>query len=201
MTGEMTDRLRPERYRSYLIVVARMSLRRLGPVAHKVGSSDVVQEVLLQAHIARDQFRGTTEAELEGWLRKILKNKLTDAVRHFARQKRDAVLEESIRATVSDSVHRIEKLAGNLTPPSRYVEQNERAFRLAEALETLPEDQRTAIELHHLEEYSVSETAEKMNRTRASVAGLLRRGFGELREQLGGLVVNAVPGGPTHGLG
>ena len=187
MTGEMTDRLRPERYRSYLIVVARMSLRRLGPVAHKVGSSDVVQEALLQAHLARDQFRGTTEAELEGWLRKILKNKLTDAVRHFARQKRDAVLEESIRATVSDSVDRIEKLAGNLTPPSRYVEQNERAFRLAEALETLPEDQRTAIELHHLEEYSVSETAEKMNRTRASVAGLLRRGFGELREQLGDL--------------
>ena len=46
MTGEMTDRLRPERYRSYLIVVARMSLRRLGPLAHKVGGYQIRQMVV-----------------------------------------------------------------------------------------------------------------------------------------------------------
>ena len=71
-----------------------------------------------------------------------------------------------------------------MTSPSQYVVRHERELRLAEALETLPEDQRTAVELHHLEGYSVNEVAEKMNRTRASVAGLLRRGLGELRECL-----------------
>ena len=182
-----SNELRPENYRSFLIYLARRSLPELGPAAHKVSGSDIVQDVLLQAHQALPHFRGSTREELLAWLRKILENQLYDIARHFGRKKRDAGLEESIRATVSDSVDRIEKLAGNLTSPSRHVERNERAFRIAEALESLPEDQRVAVELHHREGYSVSETAEKMNRTRASVAGLLRRGFGELREQLGDL--------------
>ena len=184
---ETSNELKPERYRSFLIYLARRSLPELGPAAHKVSGSDIVQDVLLRAYEALPQFRGSTREELMAWLRKILENQLYDVARHFGRQKRDAGLEESIRATVSDSVHRIEKLAGKLTSPSRDFERKERALRLAEALETLPEDQKTAVELHHLEEYSVTETAEKMNRTRASVAGLLRRGFGELGEQLGDL--------------
>ena len=178
MTGEMTDRLRPERYRSYLLLVAQMSLWRLGPVAHKVGRSDVVQEVLLQAHIARDQFRGTSEAELEGWLRKILKNKLTDAVRHFARQKRDAARERSIHDAVDESAGRFENVAADQTSPSQYAGRRERALRVAEAMEALPEDQRNAVELHHLHGYSVSEIASQMGRGKPSVAGLLRRGLG-----------------------
>ena len=184
---ETSNELKPENYRGFLIYLARRSLPELGPAAHKVSSSDIVQDVLLQAHQALPQFRGSTREEMLAWLRKILESQLYDVARHFGRQKRDAGLEESIRSAVSDSVDRIEKLAGNLTPPSRYVERNERALRIADALESLPEDQRVAVELHHLEGYSVSEAAGKMNRTRASVAGLLRRGFGELREQLGDL--------------
>ena len=55
---------------------------------------------------------------------------------------------------------------------------------LAKALETLPEDQRTAVELRHLGDWSQEQLAEFMNRTKASVAGLLRRGLKALREEL-----------------
>ena len=48
----------------------------------------------------------------------------------------------------------------------------------------LPEDQRNAVELRHLYGYSVSDITSRMGRTRPSVAGLLRRGFGCLREHL-----------------
>ncbi len=41
-----------------------------------------------------------------------------------------------------------------------------------------------AVELHHLAGLSVSEIAERMNRSKASVAGLLRRGLSGLRESL-----------------
>ena len=36
-----------------------------------VDESDIVQETLLQAHRARNGFRGTSERELLAWLRKI----------------------------------------------------------------------------------------------------------------------------------
>ena len=57
-------------------------------------------------------------------------------------------------------------------------------LQLANALEHLPEDQQTAVELHHLAGYTMAETAEQMGRTKASVAGLLRRGLSSLREHL-----------------
>ncbi|MDA2923170.1 sigma-70 family RNA polymerase sigma factor [Acidobacteria bacterium AH-259-L09] len=185
MRFEASQELRPERYRSYLIVLARTLLRAGGPAEHKIDASDLVQEVLLQAHVARSQFQGETEAELVAWLRAILANKLADSVRHFARKKRDAALEQSYRETLDTSATRLERLVpAQQTSPSQKVLRRERALVLAEALADLPDDQRTAVELHHLSGYSVAEIAEQMNRTKASVAGLLRRGLKDLRERL-----------------
>ena len=183
MRGEMTDRLRPERYRSFLMMLARVSLRDLGPMARKVDASDVVQEALLQAHVALPKFRGTTSVELRAWLRTILTNKLTDAVRYWLRGKRDVGLEHTIRESVSKSDGRVAVLIHKTDPGGRILIE-EKLTRLAEALEILPEDQRDAVELHHLHGYSVSEIASQMGRTKPSVAGLLRRGLSGLREQL-----------------
>ncbi len=185
MTIVPTNHLRPERYRSYLIVSARNSLRASGPVQHKIDASDVVQEVLLQAHVALPQFRGTTEEELTAWLRAILANKLADAARHFGRKKRDAALEQSYRETLDESSSRLCILVpADQTSPSQKFRQQERVLVLVKSLAELPEDQRTAVELRHLDECSVAEIAEHMNRTEASVAGLLRRGFKFLREYM-----------------
>ena len=139
---ETSNELKPERYRSFLIYLARRSLPELGPAAHKVSGSDIVQDVLLRAYEALPQFRGSTREELMAWLRKILENQLYDVARHFGRQKRDAGLEESIRATVSDSVHRIEKLAGKLTSPSRDFERKERRFAWPRLWKLFPKTRR-----------------------------------------------------------
>ena len=79
------------RFRSYLRLLARLHLdpRLRG----KVDPSDLVQQTLLQAYRARDSFRGHTQAELAGWLRRILARNLAHAVRDLTRGKRDVARE------------------------------------------------------------------------------------------------------------
>jgi RNA polymerase sigma-70 factor (ECF subfamily) len=55
---------------------------------------------------------------------------------------------------------------------------------LSQALAALPDDQRQAIELHHLKGCSLAEVCQAMQRTNRSVAGLLLRGMRRLRQLL-----------------
>ena len=89
------------------------------------------------------------------------------------------------RETLNTCSKRLDRLLSpDQTSPSQEVLRQERALLLAEALAELSEDQRTAVELHHLDGYSVFEISKRMDRTKAGVAGLLRRGLKDLRERL-----------------
>lgn len=72
-----------ERYRSYLMLLAEARLDRR--LQGKLDPSDVVQQVLLHAHQAWTQFRGTSEAELVAWLRRILARTLLNCIRDYRR--------------------------------------------------------------------------------------------------------------------
>ena len=180
--------LRPELYRHYLSVLARCMVRDAGRLRSKVEPSDIVQETLLQAHKAGSNFRGQTPAELTAWLRQILANKFLDAARHHGRQKRDVAQERSVCNSLDASSQRLlDLIPSDESSPSEKVLRLERAARLAESLSALPGDQQLAVELHHLLGYTLAEVALETGRSRASVAGLLRRGLKSLRLQLGGL--------------
>jgi len=179
---------RPEDYRSYLAVLARIHLAKAGFLRGKLGASDLVQDTLLKAHVARKQFRGASAGEFAAWLRRILTNVLVDVERRHGRQKRNVALEASCRETVESSASRMLTVpAGDQTSPSGHAARRERALMIAAALERLPEDQRTAVELRYLGDCPLDEIAAVMNRTKPSVAGLLRRGLEELRETLNAL--------------
>lgn len=183
--AESPTTFRVEDYRSYLAVLARVHLAKAGIVRRRLDASDLVQDVLLQAHTARSQFRGTSPGEYAAWLRRILTNALVDAQRRHGRQKRDAALEVSCHAAIEESASNMNALpARDQTTPSGYVAKRERALKLAAALNELPEDQRTAVELRYIGECSLEEIGAFMDRTTPSVAGLLRRGLQDLREGL-----------------
>jgi RNA polymerase sigma-70 factor, ECF subfamily len=169
-----------EDYRDYLHLLARLHLdpRLQG----KVDASDVVQQTLVKAHQAREQFRGQTAAEQAGWLRRILVNTLVDAARKFGREiDREQPLEQNVQTSSA----RLEAwLAAEQSSPSQAAQRQEQLLRVARALAELPGDQRQAVELHHLREQSVAQIAQALGRTEASVAGLLRRGLARLRELL-----------------
>jgi RNA polymerase sigma-70 factor (ECF subfamily) len=169
-----------ERFRSYLRLLAGMHLdpRLQG----KLDPSDVVQETLLKAHEKIDQFRGRTEAELGGWLRQILANQMLMAARKFSTGTRNVGREQSLEAALEESSVRLERwLASEDSAPGLIAERQERLLRLAEALGQLPEDQRTAVELHHLKGVPVADLARQMGRSGAAVTNLLYRGLKRLR--------------------
>jgi RNA polymerase sigma-70 factor (ECF subfamily) len=173
-----------ERFRNYLRLLARMELDRR--LRAKLDPSDLVQQTFLRAHQALGQFRGSSEAELAAWLRQILASLLERAVRDFGRAKRDLGRERSLEASLDDSSARLEAwlAAEDQLSPSQQADRNEQLLRLADALATLPPEQREAVVLHYLEGQPVADIARRLGRSTAAVGGLLKRGLKKLRTYL-----------------
>jgi RNA polymerase sigma-70 factor (ECF subfamily) len=172
-----------ERYRGYLRLLAGL---QVGPrLRVKVDPSDLVQQTLLKAYKAREQFHGGSDAEMSAWLREILARTLADAIRDMSREKRDLHRERSLEAALAESSARLAAwiVTSGMAPPE-HAERNEQLLRLAEALTELPDLQRQAVLLRYYEGRSLEDIGEQLQRTRAGVASLLRRGLDRLRQSL-----------------
>ena len=168
-----------EDYRAYLRLLARLQLDP--KVQGKLDPSDLVQETLLRAHAKRDQFQGRTDAELAAWLRRILANLLTDALRKHGLAGRNLAPERSLE----ESATRLEAfLSSSADSPLERTVRQEELLQLSEALDQLPDDQRVAVELKHLQGWTVEAIARQMKRSKTAVGGLLRRGLKKLRETM-----------------
>jgi RNA polymerase sigma-70 factor, ECF subfamily len=139
---------------------------------------DLVQQTLQEALAAQKQFRGTTEAELKAWLRRIHNRNLLDAFKKKPARSLEELLEES-----SSRIDAF--LAANQSSPSERAAKNEQLTRLADSLAKLSPLQREAVVLHHLQGLTIAETARRMGRPEASAAGLIRRGLKELKKLMG----------------
>jgi RNA polymerase sigma-70 factor (ECF subfamily) len=178
-----TNERSPEAYRPYLDNLARL---RLDPrLQSKLDPGDVVQQTLLEACQAHEQFDGRSEGEQKAWLRRILLRNLANAVRDLGRQKRDVSRERSLEAALEDSSARLDALlAAEQSSPSERAARNEDVLRLEEALALLPEPQRQAVMLRHFHDWPLADISRHLGRSQAAVAGLLHRGLVRLHELL-----------------
>ncbi len=167
-----------KRFRDHLRLLAGVQINPA--LQHTIEPSDIVQKTLQKAWQAIEQFEGQTEAQLKAWLRPILLHTIVDEVAKLAPATR-----VSLEATLEASSARLERcLAAEDSSPSARAMRQEDLDRLAAALAELPEDQRQAVELKHLQGWSVEAISNHTGRTEASVAGLLRRGLRQLRASL-----------------
>ena len=165
-----------ERFRQGLLLLAETSID--AQLRRYIGADDLVQETLAEAFQKRGQYRGRSDAEMAGWLRQILRNKLTDAIRFHTAAKRDI---SRIQTQIDESFSRLQTLIpASQTSPSEGAVRAEEMISLPRALDQLPSAQRKAIVLHYLQGQPLSEVAAALNRSKPAVAGLLFRGLKRL---------------------
>jgi RNA polymerase sigma-70 factor (ECF subfamily) len=172
-----------ERYRRYLSVLAQAQLDPRWRA--KVDLSGVIQQTLLEAHQAAQQLRAHDDGQRLAWLRRILANNLADELRKWTTEARDVGREVSLERRLNESSQRLSAwLAGDDPSPSATLQHEEQVLRMAAALDRLPEAQREALMLQHWHGWPLAQIAHHLQRTPAAVAGLLKRGLKQLREQM-----------------
>jgi RNA polymerase sigma-70 factor (ECF subfamily) len=168
-------------YRNYLRIMSRTGFERR--LQAKADPSDLVQEVCGQAHQDFSNFRGTTEAELLEWLRRIMATKRAKLIRrYFGTRRRDVRLEQQLEDNLaSSSVELVRALSDGALTPRRQAIRDECAVAVADAIARLPEAYREVIILHHVERLPMRDVAERMDRTIDSVQKLWVRATLKLR--------------------
>jgi RNA polymerase sigma-70 factor (ECF subfamily) len=169
-----------ESYRRYLTQIARDQLDpRLLP---KGDQSDLVQETFRDAQKAFGQFRGSSEEELQAWLRRILVHRICRFARRYrGTQKRSAVREVALDP--GDSSTASAYRADTPTPSAEAV-ANEQSGRLQGALARLPEEYRQAILLRYRNGMSFEEIGRALGRSAEAARKLWGRAVERLREEM-----------------
>ena len=174
-----------ELYRNYLSLLATGQLDR--KLRGRVSASDLVQETMMEAHRDFHQFRGKSEAEFIGWLRRILVNNLARAIEmHVLAEKRDVRREVSIErlnAAVERSTIQLGlAFAGREDSPSVKLEQHERAVDLANQMSRLSAEHREVLMLRNLQGLPFKEVAGRLDRSVPAAKMLWMRAIKKLRE-------------------
>ncbi len=149
-------------------------------VHHASDAEDVAQDVFIEVIQSISGFRG--DATLSTWLYRVAVTKSLDFMRKKSRKKRLGHLKQMLG--FQDEQGRPAFEPEDRSEPAQTVEQQERAAILAQAVATLPENQRVAITLNQYEGLSYAEVAEIMKTTVSAVESLLFRAKKNLRKGL-----------------
>jgi RNA polymerase sigma-70 factor (ECF subfamily) len=171
-------------YRPYLRLAAGRRLPRV--VQKRLDASDIAQQTLVDAVRGLEDFRGRTEPEFTAWMMKLLERNLLQSLRNHTLGKRDVRLEQNWTDESGSAQMIWHSLAGSGSSPESRIVHGETALQLAAALDKLPAEQRTAVELRYIAHKSLQEISHQMERTVGSVAGLIRRGVESMQTHLPG---------------
>lgn len=150
----------------------------LGIVQDAGDAADVSQEVFVQVYESVDTFKG--DSKFTTWLYRITVTKSLDHLRKKKRKKRFAYV-QSLFGVKDEEVY----ADNGFVHPGVMLEQKERSRVLMQAIDRLPENQKTAFVLHKIEGLSYQEVADVMENSLASVESLMHRAKLNLQKLLG----------------
>lgn len=149
----------------------------LGFVQNTEDAEDIAQEVFIEVHRSLSGFN--QQSSLSTWIYRITVNKSLDFLRKKNRKKRFGFFTQLFR----DDDGGVE--APNFDYPGVLLENKEKSAILFSVIDQLPENQKTAFILFHVEDLSQKEIAAIMNVTPKAVESLIQRAKANLREKLG----------------
>ncbi len=170
--GPLLDHFRP-----LLRARARESLPP--PLLARIDESDVVQQTCVLVLRQFEQLRGRSVGEFVAWLLQVHQHNLLNMVDHHRGAAKRAVDREH-----ADDGQAAAKIPSQLTSPSQKAVRGERRRQLEEAIAKLPDGQREAVRMRFLDEASLAEIAQQLDRSEDAVAGLLKRGMAQLKRML-----------------
>ncbi|TWT61422.1 RNA polymerase sigma factor [Rubinisphaera italica] len=169
-----------ERFREYLTTIAQSELRQ--ELQSKVGTSDLIQESMLEAWSEMHCFRGSSEGEFRLWIARLFRHNLIDQARKYRKtQSRNLSLEIRI-----DQHHHQNILESNELSGSRIMLLRENDEMLLRAVNQLPEKQKSVILLKHENGLSYEEIAEQMNVKATAIRKIWSRAIQTLRSEIVG---------------
>lgn len=150
----------------------------LGFVQNVEDAEDITQEVFIEVHRSLKGFN--QQSSVSTWLYRITVNKSLDFLRKKNRQKRFGFLTSIFNKESGE----LNYDKGHFDHPGILMENKEKARILFSTIDILPENQKTAFILFHIEELSQKEIATIMNTSPKAVESLIQRARVTLRTKL-----------------
>ena len=150
----------------------------LGFVHSKEDAEDLTQEVFISAYQSIASFQGNSE--FSTWLYRIAVN---TSINHLNRNKRRAFFQ-----IAGDLLQNLFNKESGDKNPHQELEQTEMDVAIRKAIDSLPENQRTAFVLSKYDDLTQKEIAAIMQSTEGSVEQLLQRAKTNLQKMLSPLV-------------
>jgi len=157
---------------------ARVFNTALGYLQNAGEAEEVTQDVFVKIYQSASRFEG--KSAVSTWIYRIAINQSLDRLAHRNRQKRFGMM---VRFFKGDSVEPQNDLP-HFDHPGIQLEQKENARILFKAIESLPEQQKTAFILSFVEELPRQEVADVMQVSLKAVESLLQRAKANLRTRL-----------------
>ena len=154
------------------------SLRR------KIAAEDVLQEAALTAHAKIAQFEYRGEGAFRAWLWQIAQLKLQEAIRRFAGTAKRGGAAELSRGARRDTA----QFAAVQGTPSEYAMASELEARVQAALGRLSEDHRRILTLVRVEQHSLQDAADLLDRGYEATKKLYGRAVAALARELGRVI-------------
>ena len=145
-------------YTRYVSRIHNYAVSKLGSV---VEAEDVTQEAFEAVFQCIDKFEG--RSELVVWIYGITRNLILSRIRRRAGD-RLVALEEAVHEAAPES-----------TSPDRQAESRDALRRMREAIDALPPDQRTILELRHEKRMPIRSIAQLLQRSEDAVKSSLYR--------------------------
>jgi RNA polymerase sigma-70 factor (ECF subfamily) len=140
-------------------------------------ADDVVEEVFWQAWRQAGRYEAT-RASGGTWLLTIARSRALDRLRSLKRSREDTGLDAFLDSGSDSEIQ-------EMPDPLEATMLAERARVVRESLQTLPPDQRAALEMAYLEGLSQTEIAERTREPLGTIKTRMRLAMIKLRERLG----------------